>query len=136
MQSYKLLIFIIVTAVLLLSGCSPKSSTNKELAEMVEQDQLDRLQGYIDKSNDLARLKRVQELEKNGGLRHPLDYYNAALIYQHGISPQHYLKAHLLSKEALKRDPNLGKARWLSCAAEDRYLLSLGKAQVWGRNIW
>jgi outer membrane murein-binding lipoprotein Lpp len=51
MQSYKLSIFIIVTAVLLLSGCSPKSSTNKELTEMVEQEQIDRLHGYIDKSD-------------------------------------------------------------------------------------
>ena len=29
-------------------------------------------------------------------------------------------------------NPTLAKAKWLSCVSADRYLLSIGKAQIWG----
>jgi len=83
-------------------------------------------------AKDLSRLKRVHELANSDSLQHALDFYHAALIYQHGTEPHHYLKAYSLSKEAIKRDPKLVKAKSLSCAADDRYLLSVGKAQDWG----
>jgi hypothetical protein len=126
------LMLILTAAFLFALGCSPKPMVNAELAELAEQDQLERAQGYVDIANDISRLKRVQELENSNAFHHALDYYHAALIYQHGTEPHHFLKAYLLSKEALKIDPSLVNAKWLSCAADDRYLLSIGKAQVWG----
>lgn len=126
-------LMVAISAGLLLTlGCSPKPIVNVELAELAKQDQLDRSQGSLNMEKDLSRLKRVQELENSDSLQHALDFYHAALIYQHGTEPLHYLKAYLLSEEALKRDPTLIKAKSLTCAADDRYRLSVGKAQLWG----
>jgi hypothetical protein len=127
-----LLMVALSAGILLTLGCSPKQIVNAELAELAKQDQLDRSQGAFNMAKDSSRLKRVQELENSDSLQHPLDFYHAALIYQHGTEPLHYLKAYLLSEEALKRDPTLVKAKSLNCAADDRYRLSVGKAQVWG----
>jgi len=128
----QVLFIVVAIAICVLFACSPKPTVNAELAEIAKQDQIERTNGSFNIDNDSLRLKRVQELELQGSLQHALDYYHAALVFQHGTEPHHYLKAHLLSKEAVKMDPTMSKARWLNCAAEDRYLLSIGKAQVWG----
>lgn len=95
-------LMVALSALLLLTlGCSPRPIVNVELAELAKQDQLDRSQGSLNMEKDLSRLKRVQELENSDSLQHALDFYHAALIYQHGTEPLHYLKAYLLSEVAL-----------------------------------
>lgn len=79
---------------------------------------------------DNARLKRIEELYARGLLQTPDDMYNAAMIYQHGDKPEHYLRAMELSRKAGERGHPDGKR--FSALAEDRYLLSIGKAQIWG----
>ncbi|WP_284243268.1 hypothetical protein [Thalassotalea insulae] len=40
-----------------------------------------------------------------------------------------------LSLKAAALDPTNKNARWLACAAKDRYLLKMGKPQVWGMQV-
>jgi len=65
-------------------------------------------------------------------LRTSEDFYHAAIIFQHGFKAEHYHLAHKLALMAVELDPTSMKAAWISCATEDRYLLSKGEPQVWG----
>lgn len=65
-----------------------------------------------------------------GEVRTGLDYYNAALIYQHGKTPDDYLLAHVLALDAISLGTKEG--RWLAAATLDRYLQSIEKPQIFG----
>ena len=84
----------------------------------------------IVKPRDEARLKRVEELYSQGLLEMGDDLMNAAMIYQHGDKSEHYQRAMELSRKAGELGRLDGKT--FSALAEDRYLLSIGKAQIWG----
>jgi|GEM_PF-2441923 len=103
---------------------------NQELLALVKQDQIERKNGEFTYYNDQKRIIRVKEIIASGSLKDPEDYFNAALIFQHGHSSDDYLKAFELSSKAAELGHHT--AKWLSCAAEDRYLLSLNKPQIWG----
>lgn len=109
---------------------------NEELRTLYQADQSDRTGGNIDWSavapRDEARRTRVGELAAAGALRHGDDYLHAAMVYQHGGAPEFYRQAQLWALRAVELDPANAKARWLACAAEDRWLHNTGKAQVWG----
>ncbi|MCE3237035.1 MAG: Uncharacterized protein K0R24_16 [Gammaproteobacteria bacterium] len=80
--------------------------------------------------NDLLRRKRVGEILGEGCFKTPRDYLSAALIYQHGNVPDHYMQAFIWAKKALDLgDPN---AKSLMAVALDRYLVSVGKKQLYG----
>ena len=73
---------------------------------------------------------RVRQLLDAGALHTATDYYHAALILQHALSPGGYLLAHVLADIALsKGNPD---ALWLSAATLDRYLQSVKQPQVFG----
>lgn len=110
---------------------------SQELKEMFESDQDDRknwrtggTDWKIVKPRDEARLRRVEELYSNDLLETVDDLMNAAMIYQHGDKPEHYKKAMELARKAVELGHPEGKT--FSALAEDRYLLSIGKAQIWG----
>ena len=110
---------------------------SQELKEMYEADQEDRKNWRTSETNwevvkprDNARLKRVEKLYSQGLLKNADDIYHAAMIYQHGDKPEHYKKAMELSKKAGGLGHPDGKT--FSALAEDRYLLEIGKAQIWG----
>lgn len=110
---------------------------SEELKNMYEADQEDRKSwrtGGTDwevvKPRDNSRMKRVEELYSQGLLKTADDMYYAAMIYQHGDKPEHYEKAMELSRQAGKFGHPDGKR--FSALAEDRYLLSIGKPQIWG----
>ena len=52
------------------------------------------------------------------------------MLFQHGLSSEDYKIAFELTNEAVKQGNE--DAKWLSAAAEDRYLLSINKKQKWG----
>ena len=111
-------------------------TVNAELYEIYVADQVDRLTPDIDWSvvspRDHAREARVKELVESNLLTTSDDYYHAALVYQHGFSAEFYRQANIWSLHAVELDPTNDDARWLACAAEDRYLWSTGKPQIWG----
>jgi hypothetical protein len=115
-----------------------RSALDAELAQIYADDQADRNETYekIDWSKvtprDQARRKRVDEILAAGGARLAEDFYNAAMIYQHGESSAEIERAHGLALEAVALDPEHEAARWLAAASEDRVLLYAYKAQKWG----
>lgn len=113
------------------------ASINAELRAIYQADQDDRRDGpAIDWKlvgpRDAARMKRVRELADAGALKHSDDFLHAAFVFQHGEKPEHFLQAQRWSLRAVELDQYNRSARWLACAAEDRYLQSTGKAQIWG----
>jgi len=107
-----------------------------ELALLVEEDQRDQ-DAWTDNSRDAefsrnqtVRRNRAMEILALGGLGPPVDWSNAAMLLQHGDGPEDYLLAHLLALRAGQEDAPFG--RFLSAAAFDRYLRSIGRAQVFG----
>jgi hypothetical protein len=115
-----------------------KKSLNAELMQIHDQDQADRAGGFeqIDwkqvTPRDQARRKRVDEIIAAGGAKVADDYYHAAMVYQHGDSPDEIQRAHDLAIKAVELDPKHSAARWLAAAAEDRRLMYEKKPQRWG----
>lgn len=114
-------------------------SVNAELYAIVSADQDDRnvsdpsqIDWSVVAKRDAARQTRVREILATQTLAHADDYWRAALIMQHGGSPEAFREAHELALKGIALDPKSMKLRWLACAAEDRHLQSQGKPQIWG----
>lgn len=91
----------------------------------------------LDASRDRARLARILELDNAGLVNQPQARHDAALVLLHGACPAHFRRAMSLARAAA--DAGVPGARQLAKAAEDRWLLSPGRAQrndtqlvVWG----
>ncbi len=113
------------------------NTTNVSLYQMFRRDQAERSGQSVDwdispDESDEDRLKKVKEIVNNGGLFSAYDFYFAAIIMQHGKDSDDYRIANVLSIKAKGLDPNNHEIKWLVCASEDRYLHSIGRAQVWG----
>lgn len=105
-----------------------------ELQRLKDEDQADR-QGSFDSIDwsvvgprDKARRARVAQIAADGCLAGAADYAAAALVYQHGETPDDYLHAYTWFKKAV----DLGDASQKSMLARgaDRYLGSLGYKQL------
>lgn len=106
------------------------SAVNQALLKLYKEDQTDRQNNSITWAKDDARLASVERIIASDGLVTTEDYYHAAVIFQHGRESKYYLKAKRLALKSVELNNN--KARWLASAAEDRYLHSVGKPQIWG----
>ena len=113
---------------------------NKELAKIYEADQEDRLRVPRDLGKELKRLadyvaprdkerqKRVLGiLKKRGKNLEAIDYYHAAMVFQHSSNIK---KAVSLARRSMEM--NYEKAKWLYAAATDRYLVRKGRKQKFG----
>ena len=108
---------------------------NAEIKTLFAQDQAARkgFQGFTEDElramveNDRKRRKRAYDLYRAGSLRTGPDLYHAAMILQHGESPEDYLLAHELSIASLVLGDQ--RAKWLAAASEDRFLKSIGRNQ-------
>ena len=58
------------------------------------------------------------------------DLYHAGIIMLHGDSPPDFLTAHRLA--VISAVMGLRQARWLAAASLDRYLMTVGQAQIYG----
>ncbi|HWI60569.1 MAG TPA: hypothetical protein VNT75_01885 [Symbiobacteriaceae bacterium] len=106
---------------------------NQELREIFEADQKDRANkglhaDYVER--DRARRRRVQELAAAGELTTGEEYAMAAIVCQHGDTPDDYWQAHLLAQKAVE----LGETgiSWLVAAGLDRHLVRQGKPARYG----
>jgi len=107
-----------------------------ELAKIKDADQSDRTSDSLTspdgfttvQKKDLKRRKRVAEIFAEGCFSTAEDYYNAALVFQHGDVPEHFFQTFLWARKAAE----LGNpyARRLSALGADRYLVRLGKNQL------
>jgi hypothetical protein len=116
---------------------------NKKLLNMYYEDQTERKN--IDKNdtkavrrliqNDKRRQKAIYGFLKQQLFEDPEDFLRASMILHHGQSLKDYAVAHLLATIAFEEhcpknegEPN---AEWLMKATKDRWLLSIGKQQIY-----
>ncbi|WP_412540993.1 hypothetical protein R8Z50_35370 [Longispora sp. K20-0274] len=82
------------------------------------------------RARDAERRARVAELLAAGEVSTGADHYHAAMIFQHGETPDDIDTAHRLARRAV--DLGYRPARWLAAASLDRWLMTLGRAQKYG----
>lgn len=115
-----------------------RRTVNAELLRLHDEDQADRRKPYeqidwkIVTPRDQARRQRVNELIAAGSAKVADDYYHAAMVFQHGQTPEEIQRAHDLAVKAVELDPDHETARWLAAAAADRRLMYDKKPQKYG----
>ena len=107
---------------------------NLEIKEIYQADQADRQTENIDwfevSKRDSLRKARVYELLDSGKVRTSKDYYNAAMVFQHGGDTVASGMAVKMMKKAIQLDSTTNK--WLLAAAIDRDLMRKGQPQIYG----
>lgn len=73
-------------------------------------------------------------LLKRGKVRTYTDYFNAALIFQHGLTLSDYKLAQALAGKSVKKGGGEW-SRWLYAVVTDRLLLARGKKQKYGSQL-
>ena len=107
---------------------------NRELAEMYEADQASRRGGSLDfeaiAAQDAEHRTKVMAILSSGNVKTAADYYNAAMIFQHGASADDIRLAHALAtiSSALGRSDS----NWLKAASWDRLMLRFDQPQWYG----
>src|SRR5262245_10253081 len=85
-------------------------------------------------ARDRERRARVLEIVHSEKLQSSNDYFYSAQILQHGEKAEDFLLAHILSTVAAYKGHPWGK--WMSAASLDRFLLQIGRAQIFGTNYY
>ena len=121
------------------SNQEKKVNDNQELINIYKADQNERKTDQINwkslHENDSIRRIRVQELLGSGKVKTGKDFARAAMIFQHARDDStSYAKAVKLMEKAIEKDSTINK--WLFAAATDRYLLSVGKPQIYGTQYY
>ena len=123
------------------AGKALEVKDDPELEAICREDQADRLpeEGKaIDWSvvgpRDARRLSRIKELYHAGKIVTGPDYFNAALVLQHGRVPEDYLLAHELAVVAISKG-QANRASSLAAASEDRFLMAIGRKQRFGTQL-
>ena len=100
--------------------------------ERIDQPRLGTPEYTAMRARDHQHRLRASTIIAEGGATTADDYYHAALLFQHGDTPDDAWQAHTLALEAM----TLGhpKARWLAAAAYDRWCMYQGKSQKYGTN--
>jgi hypothetical protein len=115
---------------------------SKELASIAQSDQ-DERENWENLTNDemlkitkndLVRRKRVAEIFAEGCFKTANDYASASLVFQHGDTQDHYFQAFLWALRAV----GLGdeSQKHLVALTIDRYLVSIGKKQLFGSQAY
>lgn len=107
--------------------------------KIANEDQEDRSGSYdtIDwekvSARDLKRRIRAATIFAEGCFKEAPDYASAAIVFQHGETADHYFQAFIWANESVK----LGDASqmWLTAAALDRDLVSIGHKQLFGTQM-
>lgn len=111
-----------------------KISDNSELQHLYDEDQSDRTSGEIDWSivgkRDSIREARIYEMLDDNLVKTGKDYYNVAMIFQHGMDTIASGMAVKMMRKAIELDSTQNK--WLLAAAIDRDLMRRDKPQIYG----
>ncbi len=115
-----------------------KTNSNKVLARLAEEDQRDR-QDYSGREwevakKDAERRKKVALFLKRKLVNTGEDFFNAALIYQHGDKIEDFRLAQKLAKKSIEEGNENGK--WLYAATTDRLLINKGMVQKFGTQYY
>lgn len=111
-----------------------KLTDNPELKEIYQTDQSERQVEHIDWDivlvQDSLRQIRVQQLLDSNKVQTSVDFYHAAMIFQHGLDTFASGMAVSLMRKSLELDSTADK--WLLAAAIDRDLMRRKQAQIYG----
>jgi hypothetical protein len=128
---------VFASASLLSAAADVSTVASEELTKLYNDDQADRefspgqtTDWEAVSIRDEQRELRVKQLLAAGSLGSGADYYHAAMVLQHGISPDDYLLAHDLCVIAISKGES--KAKWLAAASMDRFLINIGRPQRFG----
>src|SRR5690242_2709438 len=113
---------------------SVAQTNNAELQKMYDEDQRARSVSNINwmvlAKQDSLREVRVYEMIKDGNVVTAMDYYNTAMIFQHGRDTVASHMAVVQMQKAIELDTTIN--RWLLAAAIDRDLMRRNKPQIYG----
>ncbi|MGJ8561333.1 MAG: hypothetical protein ACSHX3_13940 [Litorimonas sp.] len=105
-----------------------------ELQSILAEDQDNRANPTAStREEDAKRRETVSETFAKSCLRDSEDYFIAAVVYQHGHLPEHYLQAVMFSNTSTRLDSLM--AIGIRTAAIDRYLMSVGHNQVFATQV-
>jgi hypothetical protein len=82
------------------------------------------------RNRDSGRREKIVELSRMGCINTAEDYKTAALVFQHGETPEDYLRSYNWSKKGIELGDSSQKS--LMAAALDRYLVKSGIKQLFG----
>lgn len=122
-------------AILAFVSLSAFAQDNPELIRMFAEDQGARRAEEIDwavlNQQDAERREAVMSILQAGGVRTAQDYYNAAMIFQHGDSQDDIRMAHSFATIASSLRNN-SATNWLKAATWDRLMLRFDQPQWYG----
>lgn len=115
-------------------ACAPDdlAEASEKLRKLYDADQTARTVSPPNFDEDIARRVEVAAIYARGCLQRAEDFHHAALIFQHGNSPEHYYQAWYFATRAVAMGDE--SAEWLIPRAIDRYLLNIGQKQLFGTN--
>ncbi|MGK5088652.1 hypothetical protein WDW86_13925 [Bdellovibrionota bacterium FG-2] len=111
---------------------------SKELRKLFIKDQADR-KNFTQMTQEAAfeiikrdriRIKQVAELFAQGCLKSSDDYYNAAMVFQHGEVPDHFFQTFIWASKAFTAGKE--EAGMMAANGIDRYLMKQGFKQLFG----
>jgi hypothetical protein len=121
-----------VTACAPAEGFKSVSAHLEAIREADQADRRERIDGRVMLENDRARRAHVDTYMDGGCLQTGRDHHNAALIHQHGGSPEDYRTAFELAVRAVELGDE--EAAWLIPRAIDRYFMNQGYKQLYATN--
>ena len=126
--------FLSILFCLMSIASSAQTANNAELQQMYDEDQRARSVSNIDwevlSKQDSLRELRVYELIRQGKVITGRDYYNTAMIFQHGRDTAASGMAVKQMRKAIELDSTINK--WLLAAAIDRDLMRRNEPQIYG----
>lgn len=125
----------VILVVLASFSATALGQNNPALADMFLADQAARRGENIDwavvTAQDAERRSAVTAILEAGGIRTALDYYNAAMIFQHGDSEEDIRLAHSFATISAALG-DTAAAQWLKAASWDRLMLQYEQPQWYG----
>jgi hypothetical protein len=126
---------LLVLVSLVFVSLTATAQNNSELAQMFAEDQSDRRLDEIDwavvSQKDAERRSAAMSILEAGGIQTAQDYYNAAMIFQHGGSEEEIRLAHSFATIASALGHSTA-ANWLKAASWDRLMLRFDQPQWYG----
>lgn len=133
----KLLLAALAFGLSTLANAEP-SQPNEALRQIVAADQEDRsgsatsFDGLKVSPRDAERRKQVMEIMARGEIRAAEDFFNAALVFQHGATTDDIRLAYALVTIASALRPERLGPKAAACSSWDRLLVQMGRPQWYG----
>lgn len=125
--------YLAASAVFILVNACQVTKDHERLAQLASDDQNDRKENSANTSvNDYSRTAEVYRILSQEEPKTSNDFYNAAIVLQHGGKSEDFRQANLLAKKAMELNPNNSDAKALVAMSQDRYLESNNTPQWYG----